>query len=245
MTYCVGVNLREGLVFGSDSRTNAGLDQISRYCKMRVFGNTGERLIVTLSSGNLSVTQNAINLIEYRTRKDENALDFLRCDSMFQVASMLGDAMREVRERDFKYLMASGIDSSASFIVGGQIKGEAPRLFLVYSEGNFIEAGEETPYFQIGEIKYGKPIIDRVVRFDTPLARAARCVMVSFDATMRSNLSVGPPIDFLVYRRDSFRIDVRQKIEESDDYFRRISAYWNNGLKDMVDGLPAPDWLPD
>ncbi len=245
MTYCVGVNLQDGLVFGSDSRTNAGIDQISRYCKMHVFENPGERLIVALSSGNLSVTQNALNFIQYRARKDENALDFSRCDSMFQVATMLGDAMRQVRERDFQYLAASGVDSSASFIIGGQIQGEAPRLFLVYSEGNCIEAGEDTPYFQIGEVKYGKPILDRVVRYDTTLPRAARCVMVSFDATMRSNLSVGPPIDFLVYRRDSFRIDVRQKIEDSDDYFRQVSAYWNDGLKGMVDNLPAPEWLPD
>ena len=183
MTYCVGVNLRQGLVFGSDSRTNAGIDQISRYCKMRVFETEGERLIATLSSGNLSITQNALNLIEYRSRKNPEAANFHRCTSMFQVATMLGDAMREVRQRDLESLRASHIDASASFIVGGQIAGEAPRLFLIYSDGNFIESGEETPYFQIGEIKYGKPILDRVIRFDTALPHAAKCVLVSFDST--------------------------------------------------------------
>ena len=191
MTYCVALKLNAGLVFASDSRTNAGVDQIACFKKMRTFVNPDDRIIVIMSSGNLSITQNAINLLEQRGRHFDQR-NIWNVDSMFEVAQLLGEALREVRQHDGVFLAQNNVDASANFIVGGQLRGEAMRLFLVYAEGNFIEAGEETPYFQIGETKYGKPIIDRVINSDTPLSDAVKCVLVSFDSTMRSNLSWAP-----------------------------------------------------
>ena len=205
MTYCVAMSLEAGMLFASDSRTNAGVDQVSRFSKMRTFVRDGDRVIVMLSSGNLSITQNAINTLEQRARAGDNALSLWNATSMFDVARLLGDALREVKTRDGPYLMQNNIDSSANFLVGGQIRGEPPRLFNVYSEGNFIEATAETCYFQSGETKYGKPVIDRVVTRDSTLVDAIKCTMVSFDSTMRSNISVGLPIDLLVYDADALR----------------------------------------
>jgi len=199
MTYCIGLNLAEGLLFASDSRTNAGVDDVRRASKMRVFAKPGERLVVTLSSGNLSLTQNAMNLLEHRATQAQEQAGIYTATSMFEVATLVGDALREIRKRDEPYLRSSGIDPSGSFIVGGQISGEPPRLFLVYSEGNFIESNPDTPWLQTGEIKFGKPILDRIIRYDTTLAEATKCALVSLDSTMRSNLSVGPPIDLLLY----------------------------------------------
>ena len=162
MTYCVAMSLDAGMIFASDSRTNAGVDQIARFSKMRVFAREGNRVIVTLSSGNLSLTQNAVNILEQKARGGDSALNLWNAESMFDVARMLGDALREVKTRDGPYLALNNIDPNANFIVGGQIKGEPARLFDVYSEGNFIEATPETCYFQIGESKYGKPVIDRI-----------------------------------------------------------------------------------
>jgi putative proteasome-type protease len=200
MTYCIGLKLNEGMVFASDSRTNAGVDQVSCFRKMHTFKREGDRVIVILSSGNLSITQNAISLLE-RYASDASRRNIWNVDSMFDVAQMLGDCLREVKEHDGVHLAQSNVDASANFIVGGQIKGERMRLCLVYAEGNFIEAGEETPFFQIGETKYGKPILDRVIQPDTPLIDAVKCVLVSFDSTMRSNLSVGLPIDLAALSR--------------------------------------------
>ena len=241
MTYCVAISLDAGMIFASDSRTNAGVDQISRFSKMRTFVKPGERMIVMLSSGNLSITQNAVNTLEQRARGGDG-LHLWNATSMFDVARLLGDALREVKTRDGPFLRQNNIDAHANFLVGGQIKGEAPRLFDVYSEGNFIEATPDTCYFQIGESKYGKPVLDRVLERDTSLVDATKCTLVSFDSTMRSNISVGLPIDLLVYEADSLAVRMQRRIEETDPYFQMVHAQWGEGLRRVFTELPNPDW---
>ena len=243
MTYCVAMSLEAGMIFASDTRTNAGVDQISRFSKMRTFVAPGERVVVMLSSGNLSITQNAINILEQRARGTNEGLHLWNAPSMFDVARLLGDTLREVKSRDGPYLMQNNIDSSANFLVGGQVRGEAPRLFNVYSEGNFIEATAETCYFQSGETKYGKPIIDRVISRATSLVDAAKCTVVSFDSTMRSNISVGLPIDVLVYETDALAVGTQRRIEESDPYYQMVHTEWGEGLRRVFAQLPGPDWM--
>ena len=242
MTYCVAMALDAGMIFASDSRTNAGVDHIARFSKMRVWKKDGERMIVSMSSGNLSITQNALSMLEQRIRAGDDEMHFHNAPSMFDVARMLGDALREVKSRDGAYLMQNNIDSSANFILGGQIRGEPQRLFHVYTEGNFIEATADTPYFQIGETKYGKPIIDRVINRDTTLIDAIKCVLVSFDSTMRSNISVGLPIDLLVYERDAMRVKLQRRIDDTDPYFQMVHTQWGEGLRRIFGQLPGPDW---
>ena len=242
MTYCVAMSLDAGMIFASDSRTNAGVDQIARFSKMRVFAREGQRMIVTLSSGNLSITQNAINVLETRGRGSDSQLNMWNAESMFDVARLLGDCLREVKTRDGPYLVQNNIDAHANFIVGGQVRGEPPRLFHVYGEGNFIEATADTPYFQIGETKYGKPIIDRVMSRTTSLLDATKCTMVSFDSTMRSNISVGLPIDLVSYEAGALRIKMQRRIDESDPYFRMVHEQWGEGLRRVFADLPDPNW---
>jgi putative proteasome-type protease len=242
MTYCVGILLDAGMVCASDSRTNAGVDNVSSFRKMRVFERPGDRVVVIMSSGNLSVTQNAINLLDQNARRVDGTLTLWNAQSMFEAAQLLGDCLREVKRRDGAYLMQNNIDSSASFIMGGQIQGEPMRLFMIYAEGNFIEATPETPFFQIGETKYGKPIIDRVVKPGTSLTDATKCVLVSFDSTMRSNVSVGLPIDLLVCERDAMRVGMQRRITESDPYFNMIHTQWGEGLRRVFAQLPNPNW---
>ena len=242
MTYCVAMSLDAGMIFASDSRTNAGVDQVGKFSKMRVFAREGDRIIVTLSSGNLSMTQSALNILEQRARSGDNQQQLWNAISMFDVARLVGDALREVKTRDGPYLLQNNIDSHANFIVGGQLRGEPPRLFEVYSEGNFIEATPDTCYFQIGESKYGKPVIDRVVTRATGLQEATKCTIVSFDSTMRSNISVGLPIDLAVYETDSLKLKLQKRIEESDAYFRMIHTQWGEGLRRVFAELPNPDW---
>ncbi len=242
MTYCVAMSLNAGMIFASDSRTNAGVDQVSRFSKMRTFVQPGERVIVMLSSGNLSITQNAINILEQRARSADGRLTLWNATSMFDVARLLGDALRDVKTRDGPYLQQNNIDASANFLVGGQIRGEVPRLFNVYSEGNFIEATDETCYFQCGETKYGKPIIDRVIKRESSLVDATKCTMVSFDSTMRSNISVGLPIDLLLYESDALNVRMQRRIEETDPYYLMVHSEWGEGLRRVFAQLPNPDW---
>jgi len=242
MTYCVAMSLDAGMIFAADSRTNAGVDQIGRFSKMRLFVREGDRVVITLSSGNLSITQNALNILEQRARSGDSQLQLWNAPSMFDVARLVGDALREVKTRDGPYLLQNNIDSHATFIVGGQVRGEPPRLFEVYSEGNFIEATSDTCYFQIGESKYGKPVIDRVVTRATSLQEATKCTIVSFDSTMRSNISVGLPIDLAVYETDSLRLKLQKRIEESDPYFQMIHTQWGEGLRRGFAELPNPEW---
>jgi putative proteasome-type protease len=245
MTYCLGMKLDAGMVFASDSRTNAGVDNVGRFEKMRVFARDGERVVVALSAGNLSVTQNALGLLEYQSKRDPGRPSFWNATSMYEVATMLGVAMREVQRRDGDYMRQNSIDASASFILGGQIKGEDQRLFMLYSEGNYIESSNGTSYFQIGEIKYGKPIIDRVLVPGTTLADAVKCALISFDSTMRSNISVGPPIDVLVYEADSLKVKLQSRLEEGDPYLTEIRREWSEGLKGLYVRMPAPPWLAE
>ena len=242
MTYCVAMALDAGLLFASDSRTNAGVDQIARFSKMRVFQKEGERVIVALSSGNLSITQNVLSTLDQRLKTGESALNLMNAQSMFDVARLVGDALREVKTRDGPYLMQANVDSSANFIVGGQVRGEPPRLFQVYGEGNYIEATADTPYFQIGESKYGKPVIDRVITRATSLSAATKCILVSFDSTMRSNISVGLPIDLVSYETGALRIRMQRRIDESDPYFRMVHEQWGEGLRRVFADLPDPNW---
>ena len=242
MTYCVGVLLDGGMVFASDSRTNAGVDHVSSFRKMTVYERPAERVIVILSSGNLSVTQNALTLLEQQSKRGEGAPNIWSAPSLFDVATMLGDCLREVKRRDAPYLTQNNIDASANFVVGGQMKGERQRLFMLYQEGNFIEATPETPFFQVGETKYGKPIIDRVVKRSTSVIDATKCVLISFDSTMRSNVSVGLPIDLLTYARDSLRVQIQRRIGETDPYFTMIHHQWGEGLRRVFAQLPDPYW---
>jgi putative proteasome-type protease len=242
MTYCVGLVLDAGMVFASDSRTNAGVDQVSSFRKMKVFEREGDRVIVIMSSGNLAITQSAVNHLENQGRRTDGGPTIWNAQSLFEIATLLGDCLRQVRQRDVTHLTQSNVDAGASFVVGGQVKGEQQRLFLVYSEGNFIEATVETPFFQIGETKYGRPIIDRVIKPTTNLVEAAKCLLVSFDSTMRSNISVGLPIDVLVYRNDSLRAGMKRRILENDPYFGMIHTQWGEGLRSLFAKLPDPAW---
>lgn len=242
MTYCVGVSIDAGLVLASDSRTNAGVDNISTFRKMKVFEQPGNRVIALVCSGNLAVTQATINLLEQPMRRAQDTDSLMAVGSMWEVAELVGKALREVREHDGPHLQQSNVDASANFIVGGQIAGEAPRLFMIYTEGNFIEATPETPYFQIGETKYGKPIIDRVVTPATSLAEAVKCVLVSFDSTMRSNLSVGLPIDLVCCERDSLRVTRSRRFDEEDPYMKTLRQRWGEGLRRAFVELPDIEW---
>ena len=241
MTYCIGIMLDAGLVFASDSRTHAGVDDFASFCKMSVFERAGDRVIVLLSSGNLAGTQAVISLLKQRNAHD-GAANLWSAGSMFDAAMLVSDAMRDVDRRDGQHLANSDIGFNASFILGGQIMGEAPRLFRIYAEGNFIEASLETPYLQTGETKYGKPIIDRVITRSTSLNDAAKCVLVSFDSTMRSNLSVGVPIDLICYERDSLAVRMRRRFDEGDGYFNALGKQWTEGTRQVFSQLPNLDW---
>jgi len=240
MTYCVGVLLNDGIVLASDSRTNAGVDNFATFCKMTVFERPGDRVIVLLSSGNLAGTQAVISVLKQRGEAQENdVISVWNARTMFDIAVIVSDAVRDIEHRDGKHLASSASPFNASFIIGGQIKGEPLRLFRTFAEGNFIEAGADTPFFQTGETKYGKPIIDRVITPSTNLGDAMKCVLVSFDSTMRSNLSVGMPIDLVCCERDSLKLSVRHRFERGDAYFSALSKEWSKGVRAVFRRLPA------
>ncbi len=244
MTYCVGIKLDAGLVFLSDSRTNAGLDQISTFRKMMVYEKPGDRFMVMLSAGNLSISQSVREVLQ--VEKIENPggepITIWNAESMFDAVRVLGSAVRRVYDQDGPSLKQAGLDFNASMIFGGQIKGEAMRLFLVYSAGNFIEATRETCFFQIGESKYGKPVLDRMVTPGTGLDEAAKCALVSMDSTLKSNLSVGLPLDLLVYRAGELAADQVVCIDEQNPYFQMIHSTWGQRLREVFDGIDDPRW---
>jgi putative proteasome-type protease len=243
MTYCVGILLDEGMIFASDSRTHAGVDNFAKFCKMTVLERVGDRVIVLLSSGNLAGTQAVISILRQRAQDDSNgSANLWNVRTMFDVAVLVSDAMRDIERRDGVYLENNDLSFNASFILGGQIKGEPLRLFRIYAEGNFIEAGADTPFFQTGEAKYGKPIIDRVITPETSLTDATKCVLVSFDSTMRSNLSVGMPIDLVCYERDSLEIRYRRRFDQGDAYFAELSREWSEGTRRVFRELPELFW---
>jgi putative proteasome-type protease len=240
MTYCVGVRLDDGLIFASDSRTHAGVDNYATFCKMTVFERAGDRVVTLLSSGGLAATQTVISLL--RKRATGEAPNLWSVGSLFDVANLVSDAMRDIERRDGPFLEHGGLKFNASFIVGGQIGGEAMRLFRIYAEGNFIEAGTSTCYLQTGETKYGKPILDLAVSSSASMEDATKCVLVSFDATMLSNLSVGMPIDLLCYERDSLRVAMRRRFDAGDPYFRALTRQWLEGTRTVFRNLPPLEW---
>ena len=242
MTYCVGLLVDTGLVFLSDSRTNAGVDQINTFRKMATFQHPEDRVLVLLSAGNLAITQAVINLLHEVPEGVLEPSAIYRAKNMFNAARVIGDALREIHARDAEMLKEQGHEFNATFILGGQIHGEEPRLFHIYSAGNFIESSVDTPYFQIGESKYGKPIIDRVVSRSSSLAQAAKCALVSMDSTIRSNLSVGPPLDLAIIRRDEFALHTHISIDLENEYFKMIRTRWGYALQEVFSELPNPEW---
>lgn len=246
MTYCAATLTDQGIVFASDSRTNAGIDHIASYSKMNVFETPGERVVVILSAGNLATSQSVNSLLRMRTtdRAGKPSEDgILAVRHLYDAAVLVGDTLREVTARGEDAMARQHVDVGADFIVGGQVRGGMPRLFRIYSVGNFIEATRDTPYFQIGETKYGKPIIDRFVRYDSSLEEAAKCLIVSFDSTMRSNLSVGLPIDVLAYEKDKLCVTLRRRFSEGDSYFEEVSRFWSDGIRRAFVELPGLTWV--
>ncbi len=245
MTYCVAIRLDAGLVFLSDSRTNAGLDHIASFRKMMIYEKAGDRFMVLLSGGNLSVSQSVREILQVEKidgGPGKEPITVWNCTSLFDAARVLGSAVRRVYAQDGISLKEAGIDFNASFILGGQIGNEAMRMFLVYAPGNFIEATRETPYFQIGESKYGKPILDRVITPATPLGEAAKCALVSMDSTLKSNLSVGLPLDLLVYRAGALQSDDFVCIDEHNPYFHMIRSTWGQKLRQVFESIDDPHW---
>jgi putative proteasome-type protease len=244
MTYCVGIKLNAGLVFLSDSRTNAGVDHISTFRKMIVYERPADRFMVLLSAGNLSISQSVREILQIEQLKDgdHEPITIWNAKSMFDATRVLGQAVRRVYDRDAESLKYAGVEFNVSLIFGGQIRGEGMRLFHVYSAGNFIEATSETPYFQIGESKYGKPVLDRVITPDTPLDEAAKCALVSMDSTMKSNLSVGPPLDLVVYEANRFESDQVACLDQNNPYYRMLHNSWGQKLREVFDSLEDPVW---
>ncbi len=240
MTYCVAMRLEAGLVFLSDSRTNAGVDQIGTFRKMNVFENPGDRMMVIMTAGNLSISQSIRQIVSEYLNAD--GVSIWTAQTMYEAAQIVGECIRVVHQRDAKSLEQFGIDFNVSIIFGGQIKGERCRLFQLYAAGNFIESHNENTYFQIGEAKYGKPIIDRVINPATPIDEAAKCALISMDSTLRSNISVGFPLDLLVYETDALAVSRFVTIDEKNQYFQMIRNTWGQQLKSVFEGIADPVW---
>ena len=239
MTYCVALMLKRGLVFMSDTRTNAGLDNISTYRKMFTWSDDGGSCITILTAGNLATTQSLVSLIDERTKApSERSPSILGLPSMFQVARFVGATLRDVIDRQAQTGARADSAFNATIIVGGQVKGSEPRLFLVYPEGNFIEAGDDTPFFQTGETKYGRPILVRAFDPEMSFEAAVKLLLVSFDSTIKANLSVGLPLDLQLYETGSLTAGLHRRFDRDDAYFQAISAGWGNALKRAFDSLP-------
>ena len=240
MTYCTGMRLDAGLVFLSDSRTNAGVDQIGTFRKMTVYEHPGERVMVLMTSGNLSISQAVREHVSAYVAADGTTV--WNAPSMLAAARIVGDAVRDIHKRDAAALKEFGVEFNISIIFGGQVKGERCRLFQIYSAGNFIESHDQTTYFQIGEAKYGKPILDRVINPQTGLDEAAKCALISMDSTLRSNISVGLPLDLLVYEADSLSVTRFTTIDEKNQYFQMLRSSWGAQLKAVFESIDDPVW---
>ncbi len=246
MTYCVGLKLRRGLVFMSDTRTNSGVDNVSVYSKMSTWSTPGERALVLLSAGNLATTQAVVSILDERSKvPEERKPSILEMPTMFQVARLVGDTLREVIS---KQNGDSGPRANTTFnstlILGGQIAGMEPRLFLIYPEGNFIEAFDDTPFLQIGEVKYGRPILVRSYDADMTFEEAVKLLLVSFDSTIKANVSVGLPVDLRVYERDSFELGPEVRFNDGDPYYSAVSRGWGAALKNALSLLPDFSFEP-
>jgi putative proteasome-type protease len=242
MTYCVGLDLKDGLVLLSDTRTNAGVDNISVFSKMHVWEAEGDRVIVLLSAGNLAATQAVINLLSEGLEIDGAIHTLFTAKTMFRAAELVGEAIRRIYKIDGQSMQDHHVRFDVSFLMAGQIQDRKQCLFEIYAAGNFIEATQDTPYLQIGENKYGKPILDRTARWETDLYDGVKLALVSMDSTLRSNLTVGMPIDLLVYRRDALKIELRRRITENDEYFRMVRERWSAALRDAYRTIPRPGW---
>ncbi len=241
MTYCVAINVEEGLILLSDTRTNAGVDNISRFRKMFTWEEPGERALALMTSGNLSITQGVLSRVQSaldRSVLGDACETVMNAPTLYRSAEIVGEALREMRDTHAESIRAQGVAAGANIILAGQRKGGRPRIFLIYSAGNFIEATRDTPFLQIGEHKYGKPILDRVITPQTSLADALKAAIVSMDSTLRSNLSVGMPLDLAVIRRDAFRFEQRRRIEPGDAQFTQVSVAWGAALKSAFAELP-------
>lgn len=244
MTYCVGLKLRDGLVMISDTRTNAGIDNISCFRKLHLFAEPGERCIAIASSGNLSITQSVISLLmegmtDPETGKKQTLMNI---PTMFKAAQLVGAAVREVYRTDGPSLEQHQAGFDVALLLGGQIRGRRMRLFMVYSAGNFIEATGDTPYLQIGEHKYGKPILDRAITFETELSEALKIGLISMDSTMRSNLAVGLPLDLMVLRQDAYTPELVHRIHAGDPYFEQLRQSWSEALRASHQAIPRPPY---
>lgn len=246
MTYCLSLHCREGLAFLSDSRTSAGVDNITIHPKMRVYEKAGDRVFCLLSSGNLSITQSVSAFIDRdleKAKKDPNIPTLLNQPNLFETVHYIGERIREVRRLDAEALSRTGLAFNVNFILGGQIAGQAPEIFQIYPEGNAIHASRESPFLQIGELKYGKPILDRGFTYETPLCEAVKFGLLSLDATAKSNLSVGTPFELFCYRTDSLAAKHRMKFEENDLYLKAVRERWQEGLIQLVRDIPELDVL--
>ncbi|MDH7794181.1 MULTISPECIES: peptidase [unclassified Beijerinckia] len=244
MTYCCGVLVREGLVMIADTRTNAGIDNISTFRKLHIFQEPGEKVMMLATAGNLSLTQTVVNYItdgmeNPETKEIERLLD---CTSMFAAAEMIGRAVRKVRQVNGEMLEQENVSSSTTLLFGGQMKDRRLRLFMIYSAGNFIEATTDTPFLQIGELKYGKPVLDRAVNYETNVSDALKLSLISMDSTMRSNLSVGLPIDMAVLKRDAIELELDTRIDNTDPYFHDLRDRWSTALRQAHLNIPAPPY---
>ncbi len=247
MTYCLAIALEKGLIFASDSRTNAGVDNINTYCKMHTFQNSEDRLLVLLSAGNLATTQAVVRRLQIDCENhDSEEINLCNATRISDAAEYVGRVSREIQNYQQSLVnQQSAFDAGATFILGGQIQDQAPEIYLIYPEGNFITASPEHPFLQIGETKYGKPILDRVVRNNMQLEDAARAALVSLDSTIRSNLSVAPPIDLLIYEKNSFCSKSRMNLKHNHPYLASLRKQWSEGLRRVFNDLPRFDWEQD
>ncbi|MCW6037355.1 proteasome-type protease [Spirulina subsalsa FACHB-351] len=241
MTYCLGIITRSGLVIAADSRTNAGVDYISTYRKLFDFSVTGERVIIICTSGNLAITQSVITALE-RDIENQTETNLHTLNSFYDIAHYVGSKIREVQERDRPWLERDNIDYKCSLLLGGQLPGEKHKLYLVYPQGNFIQATKETPFIQIGETKYGKPILDRTLSYETHLEAVAKCALLSIDSTMKSNLSVGPPINLVMYERDTLVLRHRLQLRLGAPYLAKMRKLWEESLRQAFDAMPNLEW---
>jgi putative proteasome-type protease len=244
MTYCCGILVREGLVMIADTRTNAGLDNVSTFRKLHVFREPGERIMAIASAGNLSISQSVVSLLKEGVENKETGEreTLMNAPTMFQAAQRIGRIVRELHDEEGPVLESAEVRFDVSFLFGGQIKGEKLRLFMIYSAGNFIECTTDTPYLQIGEHKYGKPVLDRAVTYETELYDALKLALISMDSTMRSNLGVGMPIDILVARPDVCDAEVSYRIEPGEPYFHGLREHWSEALREAHMAIPRPPY---
>jgi len=241
MTYCLGILAHSGLVMAADSRTNAGVDYISAYRKLFDYSLPGKRALLLCTSGNLAITQSVLTQID-RDLQNQVEPNLHSLPTMYEVARYIGSKIRAIQDLDRPWLERDNIDFQCSVLLGGQLPGEEPKLYLVYAQGNCIQATRETPFLQIGENKYGKPILDRTLTYETPLEAVAKCALLSIDSTMKSNISVGPPLNLVMYERDTFIVRHRLQLRLGAPYLAKIRKLWEEHLRQAFDAMPNLEW---